>query len=224
MIFSVTFSCSGVEEFSWLCRSWCEVTYIIVCRCGESCYSLYLFSLLFSECCSRTVSDCLLREEFNALYTNIDRAMLITYSSNCYLFIVFCFETLSSREEMPILCPNTLGRIQPGAPLNKVCCFLQEWPLFGFKSQSKESHNAFIGWSHINYCFCFILKILSQFFNFQTCAIVAVTQILVVFVKTFNKSREENERLADAEKKKLEKEAMKEKTANNTHSRKDVVR
>jgi len=76
----------------------------------------------------------------------------------------------------------------------------------------------------MNYCFCFILKILSRFFDFQTCAIVAVTQILVVFVKTFNKSREENERLADAEKKKLEKEAMKEKTANNTHSRKDVVR
>ncbi|KEH27674.1 actin-binding FH2 (formin-like) protein [Medicago truncatula] len=56
------------------------------------------------------------------------------------------------------------------------------------------------------------------------CPFEQVTQILVVFVKTFNKSREENERLADAEKKKLEKEAMKEKTANNTHSRKDVVR
>jgi formin 2 len=51
-----------------------------------------------------------------------------------------------------------------------------------------------------------------------------VTQILVVFVKTFKKSREENERLADAEKKKLEKEAMKDKAANNMHSRKDVVR
>lgn len=51
-----------------------------------------------------------------------------------------------------------------------------------------------------------------------------MTQILIVFVKTFNKSKEENERLADAEKKKLEKEAMKEKAANNMHSKKDVVR
>lgn len=41
-------------------------------------------------------------------------------------------------------------------------------------------------------------------------AFASVTQILVIFVKTFNKSREENVRLADAEKKKLEKEAMKE--------------
>lgn len=43
----------------------------------------------------------------------------------------------------------------------------------------------------------------------------AVTQILAVFVKMFNKSREENERQADVEKKKQEKEAMKEKTAPN---------
>lgn len=51
-----------------------------------------------------------------------------------------------------------------------------------------------------------------------------MTQILVVFVKMFNKSREENERQADAEKKKLEKEALKERTANNSLSKKDGVR
>ncbi|GAU15819.1 hypothetical protein TSUD_236350 [Trifolium subterraneum] len=67
---------------------------------------------------------------------------------------------------------------------------------------------------------------LSQYFGEDParCPFEQVTQILVVFVKTFNKSREENERLADAEKKKLEKEAMKDKAANNVHSRKDVVR
>ena len=52
---------------------------------------------------------------------------------------------------------------------------------------------------------------------------VAVTQILFVFVKSFNKSREENERLADAEKKKLEKEAMKEKAAANLPVKKDGI-
>lgn len=31
------FSCSGVEEFSWYCWSWCEVPYIIVFWSGESC-------------------------------------------------------------------------------------------------------------------------------------------------------------------------------------------
>lgn len=46
-----------------------------------------------------------------------------------------------------------------------------------------------------------------------------MTQILAVFVKMFNKSREENERQADAEKKKQEKEAMKEKTAANSSAR-----
>ncbi|KAE8691293.1 Formin-like protein 17 [Hibiscus syriacus] len=40
-----------------------------------------------------------------------------------------------------------------------------------------------------------------------------IDQILVVFVKMFKKSREENEKPADAEKKKLEKEAMKERAA-----------
>lgn len=43
--------------------------------------------------------------------------------------------------------------------------------------------------------------------------VAAVTQILVVFVKIFKKSREENGRLADAEKKKLEKEEMKERAS-----------
>ena len=40
-----------------------------------------------------------------------------------------------------------------------------------------------------------------------------MTQILAVFVKLFHKSRDENEQLAEAERKKLEKEAMKEKAA-----------
>lgn len=51
----------------------------------------------------------------------------------------------------------------------------------------------------------------------------SVTQILVVFVKTFKKSREENEKQADAEKKKLEKEIMKERAAANSSTKKDGV-
>lgn len=39
-----------------------------------------------------------------------------------------------------------------------------------------------------------------------------MTSILVIFVNTFNKSREENAKFAETEKKKMEKEAMKEKT------------
>lgn len=50
-----------------------------------------------------------------------------------------------------------------------------------------------------------------------------MTQILAVFVKMFKKSREENEKQADAEKKKLEKEAMKEKAAANLSAKKDGV-
>ncbi|KAL4313789.1 hypothetical protein AHAS_Ahas15G0020200 [Arachis hypogaea] len=68
---------------------------------------------------------------------------------------------------------------------------------------------------------------LSQYFGEDParCPFEQVTQILVVFMKMFNKSREENERLAEAEKKKLEKEAMKEKAAaNNTNSKKEMVR
>lgn len=37
----------------------------------------------------------------------------------------------------------------------------------------------------------------------------------------FNKSRDENEKLADAEKKKLEKEAMKDRTLANSSAKKD---
>ena len=48
-----------------------------------------------------------------------------------------------------------------------------------------------------------------------------MTQIFVVFVKMFNKSREENERQADVEKKRLEKEAMKERAAANLSAKKD---
>ncbi|KAL6178703.1 hypothetical protein ACLB2K_050221 [Fragaria x ananassa] len=55
---------------------------------------------------------------------------------------------------------------------------------------------------------------LSQYFGEDPsrCPFEQVTQVLFVFVKMFSKSREENERLADIEKKKLEKEAMKERT------------
>ncbi|XAR70734.1 hypothetical protein NMG60_11027706 [Bertholletia excelsa] len=53
---------------------------------------------------------------------------------------------------------------------------------------------------------------LSQYFGEDParCPFEQVTQILVVFCKMFNKAREENEQQAEAEKKKLEKEAMKE--------------
>nr|XP_048319794.1 formin-like protein 3 [Ziziphus jujuba var. spinosa] len=63
---------------------------------------------------------------------------------------------------------------------------------------------------------------LSQYFGEDParCPFEQVTQILVVFVKMFNKSSDENEKLADAEKKKLEKEAMKERTAANSAGRK----
>ncbi|XP_059445273.1 formin-like protein 14 [Corylus avellana] len=64
---------------------------------------------------------------------------------------------------------------------------------------------------------------LSQYFGEDParCPFEQVTQILAVFVKMFNKSREENGRQADAEKKKLEKEAMKERTLANSATRKD---
>ncbi|KAG6780865.1 hypothetical protein POTOM_013744 [Populus tomentosa] len=66
---------------------------------------------------------------------------------------------------------------------------------------------------------------LSQYFGEDParCPFEQVTQILVVFVKLFKKSREENERQADVEKKKLEKEAMKEKATTNLSARKDGV-
>lgn len=53
---------------------------------------------------------------------------------------------------------------------------------------------------------------------------LAVTQVLFVFVKMFKKSREENERLAEAEKKKLEREAIKDRTVTNSSARKDDVK
>ncbi|KAG5249114.1 formin protein [Salix suchowensis] len=64
---------------------------------------------------------------------------------------------------------------------------------------------------------------LSQYFGEDParCPFEQVTQILVVFVKLFKKSREENERQADVEKKKLEKEAMKEKATANFSAKKD---
>uniref|UniRef100_A0A803L6C9 Formin-like protein n=1 Tax=Chenopodium quinoa TaxID=63459 RepID=A0A803L6C9_CHEQI len=53
------------------------------------------------------------------------------------------------------------------------------------------------------------------------CPFEQVTQILFVFVKLFNKSREENAQQVEAEKKKLEKEAMKEKAAATSAAKKE---
>ncbi|XP_004301678.1 PREDICTED: uncharacterized protein LOC101301690 [Fragaria vesca subsp. vesca] len=66
---------------------------------------------------------------------------------------------------------------------------------------------------------------LSQYFGEDPsrCPFEQVTQVLFIFVKMFSKSREENERLADIEKKKLEKEAMKERTVANSSAKKDSV-
>ncbi|KAK6947307.1 Tensin phosphatase, C2 domain, partial [Dillenia turbinata] len=50
-----------------------------------------------------------------------------------------------------------------------------------------------------------------------------VTSVLVVFAKMFKKSREENERLAEAEKKKMDREAMKEKAAAKSSTRKELM-
>lgn len=50
----------------------------------------------------------------------------------------------------------------------------------------------------------------------------AVTQTLAIFTKMFNKSRDENEQQADAERKKLEKEALKEQTATNSSAKKEA--
>ncbi|XP_058189073.1 formin-like protein 14 [Rhododendron vialii] len=59
---------------------------------------------------------------------------------------------------------------------------------------------------------------LSQYFGEDParCPFEQVTQILAVFCKMFNKARDENEQQADAERKKLEKEAMKEQAAANS--------
>ncbi|MQL95012.1 hypothetical protein Taro_027670, partial [Colocasia esculenta] len=62
---------------------------------------------------------------------------------------------------------------------------------------------------------------LAQYFGEDParCPFEQVTSILVIFVNVFNKAREENAKQAEAEKKKLEKEASKEKA--NSSSRKD---
>nr|GMC54839.1 formin-like protein 14 [Ipomoea batatas] len=54
------------------------------------------------------------------------------------------------------------------------------------------------------------------------CPFEQVTQTLAVFTKMFNKSRDENAQLADAERKKLEKEALKEQTASNSSAKKEA--
>ncbi|XP_073131830.1 formin-like protein 14 isoform X2 [Henckelia pumila] len=66
---------------------------------------------------------------------------------------------------------------------------------------------------------------LSQYFGEDParCPFEQVTQILVVFTKMFSKAYEENEKQADAEKRKLEKEALKEQAAANTPARNDGV-
>ncbi|KAL2472228.1 Formin-like protein 14 [Abeliophyllum distichum] len=66
---------------------------------------------------------------------------------------------------------------------------------------------------------------LSQYFGEDParCPFEQVTQILVVFTKMFNKARDENEQQADVEKKKLEKEALKEQAAANSPARKEGV-
>ncbi|KAL9263590.1 Formin-like protein [Drosera capensis] len=63
---------------------------------------------------------------------------------------------------------------------------------------------------------------LSQYFGEDParCPFEQVTQILAVFVKMFNKSRDENEQQAEAERKKLEKEA---KASSNAAMRKEAV-
>lgn len=50
----------------------------------------------------------------------------------------------------------------------------------------------------------------------------AVTQTLIVFVKIFKKSRDENAQQAEAERKKLEKEALKEKNSSNSAIKKEA--
>lgn len=59
---------------------------------------------------------------------------------------------------------------------------------------------------------------LSQYFGEDParCPFEQVTQILVVFTKMFKKARDENEHQAEAEKKKMEKEALKEQAANSS--------
>ncbi|WCJ20611.1 Formin Homology 14 [Euphorbia peplus] len=66
---------------------------------------------------------------------------------------------------------------------------------------------------------------LSQYFGEDParCPFEQVTQILVLFVKMFRKSRDENEKQAEAEKKKLEKEALKERAAANSAAKKELI-
>lgn len=64
---------------------------------------------------------------------------------------------------------------------------------------------------------------LSQYFGEDParCPFEQVTQILFVFTKMFNKARDENAQQADAEKKKLEKEALKEQAAANASAKRE---
>ncbi|OVA10331.1 Tensin phosphatase [Macleaya cordata] len=66
---------------------------------------------------------------------------------------------------------------------------------------------------------------LSQYFGEDParCPFEQVTSILVIFVKMFSKSKEENDKQADAEKKKLEKEAMKERCTSSVPESRDLL-
>ncbi|KAF5801695.1 putative formin, FH2 domain-containing protein [Helianthus annuus] len=66
---------------------------------------------------------------------------------------------------------------------------------------------------------------LSQYFGEDPvrCPFEQVTQILAVFAKMFKKARDDNKQQADAEKKRLEKEALKEQSSANKTSRKGGV-
>lgn len=66
---------------------------------------------------------------------------------------------------------------------------------------------------------------LSEYFGEDParCPFEQVTQTLVVFTKMFHRAHEENEQQADAEKKKMEKEALKEQAVANSPARKEGV-
>lgn len=119
------FSCSGVEEFSWYCWSWCEVPYIIVFWSGESCCNnnssfppFFLGVALYLEIAQSVDFDAPSQIELIKLGLCFWPSLPTTY----FLALI---ESFFSREEVQTLCPNTLERIQLDAPLNKVWCSLQ---------------------------------------------------------------------------------------------------
>ena len=86
-----------------------------------------------------------------------------------FLFLV----TFSSREEMQILCPSTLGRIQLGVPLSKVWHLLYLYthigtrteffqPIFGWKDYLERS--IFLGLALRNWHTCISTQFFQPFF------------------------------------------------------------